>query len=366
MACVSPLYIPASSNVSRLGLYDSYKRFHRAIGDIYVNAKGDMFYRVPCGWCLNCRVDRRNWLEDSVNYDLNHLYNGIGSFVTLTYDNFHILDNVVIKKNIFGIPETRFDSNNRPLLTCKMSDGVKFIKKLRSYIKYHNLDCPAIRKDFKYVICTEYGEEKNRCHIHLLLLGIHPKIAYKLLVKCWSKGIVDAGEIKKGGVRYIVDYMDKLPKGKQLDEQFNAIGIEPPKMKHSLGLGRKLIFDNLDFILKNDLCYPAGPFGKTRPIPSYWKKVLLKRNENYNKYIKNVSDKMYSYKIEKKSKAYSFSEMNKFVAGEAIKQHKKREIQIRNKGNVPPFVYYQSYMNSEKQLAINRLVNKALIASVPF
>lgn len=366
MACVSPLWIKQSLEVSRLGTYDKYKQYLKLLGCLRFDSKGYMYYRVPCGWCLNCRVDKRNWLEDSINYELNHLYQKVGSFVTLTYDNYHILDNIVYTEDLYGNTLIKKDDNNVPLLTVKMSDGTKFIKKLRSYIKYHNLDCPAIRKDFKYVMCTEYGEEKNRCHIHLLMLGIHPKIAYKYLVACWNKGIIDAGFIKNGGIRYIVDYMDKLPKGKQLREQFENVGLEAPNLVHSKGIGRNLIFDNLDYILQNDMCYPCGAFGKNRPIPMYWKKVLFKRNENFEKTIKSIKEKMNAYQIEKENGNYSFSAMNKFVSELAFKEHKKLENKIRNKRNVPPYVIYQEYGNSKK-LELQSLADLALYGDiVPF
>lgn len=375
MACVNPFYKAASSSISRLGLYNPYKQHQADFGNIRIDKNGQMWYRIPCGYCLNCRVDKRNWLEDSISYDLNHLYNGVGSFVTLTYDNLHILDNVVTKKDIFGNFHTCFDKNGRPLLTNKLSDGIKFLKRLRSKIKYDNLDCAAIRKDFKYVICTEYGEIRNRCHIHLLLLGLDSKQCFKLYNDCWKKGIVDAGPIKNGGIRYIVDYMDKLPKGKKLLQEFTEIGIEPPKLKHSKGIGRKLIFDNLDFILTHDLSYSCGPFGKTRPIPQYWQKVLCKRSSNFKKYVDNIQDKMNSYQIEKKNNLYSFSEMNRFVAEQSFKLHKSHETHIRNKGNVPPFVLgretYSNIAAPNKLILINKLANKARrlsldLSDIPF
>lgn len=359
MACVQPLYIKQNKKISSLGTYDSYKRNLQMFGVIRFDSQGYMYYRVPCGWCLNCRIDRRNWLEDSINYEYHNLYKDVGAFVTLTYDNYNILNNIVYEYDINGNKKIKLDNKKRPLLTVKLNDGIKYIKRIREKIRYNNLDCPVMRKDFKYIICTEYGEKRNRCHIHLLLLGLHYKQAWSLINGCWKKGIVDSGPIKNGGIRYVVDYMDKLPKGKQLQEQFNDIGLEPPKLKHSKGLGKILIFDNLDYILKNDLCYPVGAFNKNRPIPMYWKKVLLKRNENFQKYIQSIKKNMETYQIKKVNNNYDFNTMNKFVAEEAFKRHKKLETQIRNKGNVPPYVIYQEYGDKHKEY-LQQCANNAL------
>lgn len=358
MSCPQPLRIYADSSVSKLGIYDNYKNYLYKFGIIGFDSKGNMYYKVPCGWCLNCRIDKRQWLEDAAKYEYSHIYNNIGSFVTLTYDNFHILNNVVKTRDIFGNYKSVFEDNGQVRLTCRFKDGVDFIKRLRSYITYHKLDCPAIRKDFKYIMCTEYGEEKNRCHIHLLLFGLHPKTCFQMINKVWSKGIIDCGEIENGGIRYIVDYLDKIPMGSKYKLEMEQLGIEPPKMKHSKGIGRSLIFDNLDFILKNDLKYSCGAFGKTRPIPIYWKKVLLKRKTSFTQLINNISQKMENYQIEKKSRNYSFSEMNRFLAEQSFNQHKKEESRLRNIGRCPPYVLYQNY-GDDKLTDMIKLANKA-------
>ena len=56
MACCQPFFIK-NPNFLRNGDIHKYQKY----------------LQVPCGWCLNCRVDRQNWLSDAMTYEQKNL-----------------------------------------------------------------------------------------------------------------------------------------------------------------------------------------------------------------------------------------------------------------------------------------------------
>ena len=113
---------------------------------------------IPCGWCLNCRVDKQNELthrceKELINYKC-------GAFVTLTYDDYHIVDKMVK------------DSSGNPAATLSRSDLTHYLYRLRSNIKNRLPDNMLSNHHFKYLAVGEYGGDGqifDRPHIHLLL-----------------------------------------------------------------------------------------------------------------------------------------------------------------------------------------------------
>lgn len=56
MACAQPFSIP-NPHYLEYGFYKSYLKY----------------IEVPCGWCLNCRVDKQNWLTDACYYEQKNM-----------------------------------------------------------------------------------------------------------------------------------------------------------------------------------------------------------------------------------------------------------------------------------------------------
>ena len=215
------------------------KRFHR-------------YYSVPCGFCLNCRVDRRNFLEDCCKHSEN--YFGTSAFVCLTYDDYHIDPNLSLRKE----------------------DYVNFIKRLRSYIHYHSneFDPSFIRPDFDFLCVGEYGDSFNRPHLHLLFFGLDSRFLEPLLEKCWDGGIYSCGALDNGGIRYVLSYLEKNIKGALQKELYDNVGLERPFCGHSRSLCTRFILDRLDEIRLNSGAYSIGKGSALRPIPQYWRKIL--------------------------------------------------------------------------------------------
>ena len=47
-------------------------------------------YKIPCRYCLNCRVDKRKEWEVRANYEFKTKLSG--TFLTCTYDNLHLVN----------------------------------------------------------------------------------------------------------------------------------------------------------------------------------------------------------------------------------------------------------------------------------
>lgn len=144
--CTCPNYmIPVATHVDRdlnekptykfLG-HHLFKKMIKTLGDHYP------FVQVPCGKCLECRIQyARVWADRCVleakKYKDNY-------FVTLTYDDFFL--------------------PNRNSLEPK--DLQLFIKRLR---KYYSNKHPGIK--IRFLASGEYGDRSWRPHYHIILFN---------------------------------------------------------------------------------------------------------------------------------------------------------------------------------------------------
>lgn len=179
------------------------------------------YARIPCGWCMSCRIDKRNYYRDKFEYCLRKEFNSVGSFTCITYDDNHLPLN--------------FDGT---IPTLKKSDSVNFIKRVRSYLKYHKIDSPFLKQGFKFFCAGEYGD-LGRPHMHYIFCGLDYTCVNELFRSCWKNGvIIDNRPILDGGINYVMKYMDKQQHGSELDEYYDN-GVEPPFMhcSHSLAKG---------------------------------------------------------------------------------------------------------------------------------
>lgn len=209
------------------------------------------YSRIPCGWCMSCRIDRRNYYRDKFEYAFHKEYDCVGSFTCVTYDDNHI------PLNSNGVP------------TLRKQDSINFIKRLRSYINYHNLDSPVIRKDFKFFCAGEYGGQFDRPHCHFIFVGLDFAYADEVIRACWKNGvIIDNKPILAGGINYVMKYLDKQQHGHELDKYFDA-DIEPPysHCSHAFAQG---LYDVGD----SDTYYWRGV---NRPLPIFIKNRRLIR-----------------------------------------------------------------------------------------
>lgn len=206
------------------------------------------YFEVPCGQCINCRTKRRTELENMLKLQLTE-YKGLAVFGTLTYTDEYLQEKGrVVYDEVQNIP-----------YTANHKDFTKFMKRLRI-----RLERKGYKQKLKYIYCTEYGDIGHRCHIHFVIMGINAncrniiqeawKEKYKIngITKKYPIGIVQCDDLKTGGLRYVIKYMDYAPIGTEQKRIWIENGIEPPVIKHSNGLGQETLRKQIkEGLLKN-------------------------------------------------------------------------------------------------------------------
>lgn len=232
-------------------------------------------YKVPCGYCLNCRVDKTNEIIDRANYEYCNRLSA--AFVTFTYDDVHLIERCAVLNPQGGF---MYDDNGHDTVvrtSINYKDIQRFLDNIRHYIKAHpEIQNVLCQPDFSYIYVGEYGDTFGRCHAHILFFGLDFAYCKKLIFEQWKYGLIDVLPLLDGGIRYVCKYMDKMEKGILAEMKYDFKGIARPKLKMSKGFGQGLLWKNVDDIVKNDYTYPVA-HGKRRPISHYWR-ILLTGN----------------------------------------------------------------------------------------
>lgn len=194
----------------------------------------DKIMDVPCGRCLNCRIEyTRSWAARII-HELD--YYEKSSFLCLTYSD-----------------------ENLPPHGVSKDDLQRFFKRLRknSGVK------------IKYLACGEYGETTRRPHYHVALLGIGlSQSDRELLNSSWGLGGVHFGFLNYSSARYVAGYV--LKKYGQLDTDLPA-GKLKEFVLHSKGLGKRFVEDNRDQ-LTQQLGFTIR--GNKHQLPRYYRDKL--------------------------------------------------------------------------------------------
>lgn len=207
--------------------------------DVYRDGTVVFSQQVPCQQCHGCRIDySRHWADRIVMESL--LYpEHTNFFVTLTYDDDHLIPNLT-GESIELLVDGQYTTVNAATLIL---DDVKlFMKRLREYYS-RVFDHTGIRVYY----CGEYGSRTRRPHYHLCLfnLPIQDLCYYShnfrgdtlynspTLEKLWDKGYVVIGELTWESAAYTARYVVKKFKGKQSDEFYHQMGDVVPEFSHS-------------------------------------------------------------------------------------------------------------------------------------
>lgn len=208
-------------------------------GDVYSDGSIEFSELVPCQQCKGCRIDySRHWADRIVMESL--LYpEHTNFFVTLTYDEEHLIPNLT-GYSLDLLVDGQYQTVNAATLIL---DDVKlFMKRLREFYS-REYDHVGIRVYY----CGEYGSRTRRPHYHLCLFNLpiqdlqfysrnfqgdtlynSPK-----LEELWGKGYVVIGELTWETAAYTARYVVKKFKGKQSQEFYESMGHVVPEFSHS-------------------------------------------------------------------------------------------------------------------------------------
>lgn len=181
--------------------------------------------RIPCGHCAQCRLtESRKWVARMVLEDQGHLEPSY--FVTLTYDDFHLL-------------------SARP-----HQDLTNFFKRLRKL------------GQFRYFACFELGETTHRPHFHAILFGWEPGELDRLapnayhsskLDECWPFGLHSLSYADNACLAYVAGYVQKKSTDEYARHSWRVMSRRP-------GLGSMAYAKARESALKGDF-HVYGDFG---------------------------------------------------------------------------------------------------------
>ena len=194
-------------------------------------------FELPCGKCIGCRLDySRDWALRCVLEARKYSHN---YFVTLTYDNDHLLSPALYPAHF-----------------------TKFIKDLRRYFEYH-FGIQGIR----FFASGEYGDKSLRPHYHVILFNCaipdlkpygsrHGQRYFvsDILNQIWKRGMVIIGDVSFDSCAYVARYVMKKRKGKDSSSWYTERGITPEfvRMSRRNGIGRDYFDENKADIYSHD------------------------------------------------------------------------------------------------------------------
>lgn len=184
----------------------------------------DMPVKLPCGWCIGCRMEKaRQWKVRLIHEASLHDHN---CFVTLTYRPEQVpLGETLVKRDL-----------------------QLFFKRLRDRI-----DVPI-----KFYACGEYGELLSRPHYHACIFGYDfpDKVLWKasfrpdrclyrsgFLESVWTEGFSSIGAVTEDSAGYVAKYVLKKVTGKNSEAHYGGRVPEFSQMSRGGKAGRGIAHD---------------------------------------------------------------------------------------------------------------------------
>lgn len=225
------------------GLTDNNKYIYKPAGRWDPSFMDDEFsIKVPCGHCLGCRLDSARHWADRMILELDS-YNGLGVFLTLTYNDDHLR---------WSSDDDSIDIPREPTLYKR--DVVLFMKRLRKHYSDRVL---------RFFMCGEYGSRTGRPHYHIILYGLgledfpdkfcigknefgQPHFGCNSLAQIWSCGFVCLAAVTYKSCSYVARYcMKKAFEPREIDLRSCRLP-EYVNMSRNPGIGAIYLLEHPD------------------------------------------------------------------------------------------------------------------------
>lgn len=250
-----------------------FKNFNQRTLTLNPNA-----FMIPCNNCFNCKINKsKSWAVRCLLESYEHKYN---YFITLTYSD----DKLKFVEN--SLNEKTGEFKLTPTLYKK--DVQDFIKRFRRHLNYRN------QKNFKYLVCGEYGDKTNRPHYHMLMFSdteINDLVYYKknsdgdaywtssTIEKLWGHGYCVIADFTPQTAAYTARYTLKKINGTKKHELYDS-GLIKKQQEFLLcskkpAIGWTFFNKNKDlFIMTDYIAYNAkGKLNKAKIPTSFLKKL---------------------------------------------------------------------------------------------
>lgn len=255
---------------------------------------------LPCGKCAACI--NRKIQEWTFRLDNERINSKCTYFVTLTYDNYHV-------------PINRYGK-----MELRKSDVQAFLKRLRydrdndpeyGILEDHYFQCDLKREKISYYAVGEYGSEKKRPHMHLVMYNT----SKKSIIDNWTYGEVDIQVPRSSqAIGYVIKYLHKriyniTPKNVTPEFSLMSKGIGLGYIEKMKGWHRK----NLDVLYTSNETQTKIPMSRFYRSKLFTDKEredqipIIKNNieENEKQRIKELGgEEAYTSKIESERRAF--------------------------------------------------------------
>lgn len=231
---------------------------------LYNNQYYDDFVEIPCGKCIGCRLEySRQW---ACRCMLEAQYHERNCFITLTYDDEHLPEKLMIVDYITG--EYKGDS----LIHSLVKDDFRaFVKRLRERLRY------KYDIEIRFFACGEYGSKNMRPHYHAIIFGYDfsdDRICFsqnfrkekyyisELLSELWTFGFHIITDCSFDTCAYVARYVVKKRKGKD-SQTYLDLGYMPEftLMSRKPGIGRQFYDEHKKEIYTNNEIFLRTPKG---------------------------------------------------------------------------------------------------------
>lgn len=290
--------------------------------------------QIPCGQCSECRIARsKQWAQrillESQEYEHNW-------FLTLTYDDEHLIDNVH-----WSVSRLDGELGYTPFLN--KDDFTLFKKRLLSRMRDR-----YGHTNIRFFQCGEYGSKNGRPHFHAIFfnlplpdlelvksvsLGGHQYSYYrsKMVEECWQKGFVMIGEVSWESASYVARYVVKKfhsEEVKAYSQLCNAYDVpEQPgefiNMSRRPGIARRYFDEHKNEFYKNDNI--VLPNGRNVQPCKYFDKLYEIDYPGELESIKNERKRLAQLRELNKYSGYTGEQVEELKA----KEHERKARQIK-------------------------------------
>lgn len=224
---------------------------------ILVRDKYGVLMRVPCGQCINCRLNLAKKWSIRIDHESRSWPDNV--FLTLTYRD----------------EDLPHDGS------LSLEHMQNFMKNLRAYIK----------KPIRFYAAAEYSDwPLCRPHYHYVLFNVSfkdlpwkdyykVKNGYRGIIKCWNKGLVHCGDVSPDSANYVAGYVTKKLKG-DMAELYGSRRPPFSVMSRRPGIGANYALENADMLEQKNYVVSKGiKYG----LPRLYMKYLKHPKANYKK-----------------------------------------------------------------------------------
>lgn len=265
------------------------------------SSNADKVYRdyvqIPCGQCIGCRMKYAE--EWATRLMLELPYHDSAFFVTLTYDDFHLVNGCTFRgkeqleeeRCLSYYPDER-TGEAVPCYSLRKRDFQLFMKRLRrQFVRY---DDEGNLIPIRFYMCGEYGGKTHRPHFHAIIFGLKldDLVPYKKnalgqtlynsesFQKIWSDdngpiGYAVLAEVSWESCAYVSRYVMKKQKGEKATV-YDDFNLQPEftLMSRDPGIAYQYFEDHPEIYDFDQINISTLKGGRTVKPPKYFDRIF--------------------------------------------------------------------------------------------